>query len=147
MEASQQISIISAGMFFLTALLIGVWKYLQIRASDNATAHPYVDIAHRAALMYSFAALLLAAFAELSRLPAPVEFWAVTFPIIYFASAIMLYMVHGALQDTDNQLKPPFRLGDRTLPTLFIVGYMWTLIIAEIGGFSVLFYGVLVAIL
>ena len=56
-------------------------------------------------------------------------------------------MVHGALQDTDNQLKPPFRLGDRTLPTLFIVGYMWTLIIAEIGGFSVLFYGVLVAIL
>ena len=67
MEPSQQLGIVAAGVFFLTALLTGVWKYLQIRASENATAHPYVDIAHRASLMYSFAALLLAEFAVISQ--------------------------------------------------------------------------------
>ena len=146
MESSQQLSLLAAGVFFLTALLTGVWKYLQIRASENATAHPYVDIAHRAALMYSFAALLLAEFAVISQLPARIEFWAVAFPLIYFASAIVTYIVHGALRDTDNQLRPPFRLGRGTLPAPMMSIFMWSLIVAEIGGFVVLFYGVVVAI-
>ena len=146
MESAQKIAIIAAGVFFLNALLTGVWKYLQMRASADATAHPYTDIAHRASLMYSFAAILLAQFAEISQLPARTEFWAVLFPVLYFASAIIMYMLHGALRDTENQLKPPFHLGKMPLPTLFIVGYMWTLIVAEIGGFLVLFYGVLQAI-
>ena len=147
MEPSQKVAIIAAGVFFLNALLTGVWKYLQIRASENATAHPYVDIAHRTSLMYSFAAILLARFAQISQLPETTEFWAVLLPVLYFASAIVMYMLHGAMRDTENQLKPPFHLGKMTLPTLFIVGYMWTLIVAEIGGFLVLFYGVLHAIL
>jgi hypothetical protein len=71
----------------------------------------------------------------------------VIMPLVYFASAILIYILHGALQDTDNQLKQPFRLGRGTLPSAFIIGYMWTLIAAEIGGFVVLFYGVLVAVL
>ena len=147
MEPSQKIAIIAAGVFFLNALLTGVWKYLQMRASEDATAHPYTDIAHRASLMYSFAAILLAQFAEISQLPARTEFWAVLFPVLYFASAIIMYMLHGALRDTDNQLRQPFILGKMSLPTWFIVGYMWTLIVAEIGGFLVLFYGVLQAVL
>jgi len=147
MEPSQKIAIIAAGVFFLNALLTGVWKYLQMRASEDATAHPYTDIAHRASLMYSFAAILLAQFAEISQLPARTEFWAVLFPVLYFASAIIMYMLHGALRDTDNQLRQPFILGKMSLPTWFIVGYMWTLIVAEIGGFLVLFYGVLRAVL
>ena len=147
MESSQQLGIVAAGVFFLTALLTGVWKYLQIRASEKAEAHPYVDIAHRASLMYSFAALLLAEFAVISQLPATVEFWAVAFPVLYFGIAILTYIVHGALQDTDNQLRPPFRLGGGTMPAPMMAGFMWSLIVAEIGGFVVLFYGVLVAIL
>ena len=146
METSQQAAIIAAGIFFLNALLTGVWKYLQIRASEDATAHPYVDISHRTSLMYSFAAILLARFAEISQLPQTLEFWAVLMPLLYFASAILMYMLHGALRDTDNQLNPPFHLGKMPLPTLFIVGYMWTLVVAEIGGFVILFYGVLVAL-
>ena len=147
MESSQQLGIIAAGVFFLTALLTGVWKYLQIRASEKAEAHPYVDIAHRASLMYSFAALLLAEFAVISQLPPRVEFWAVTFPVLYFGFAILTYILHGALQDTDNQLRPPFRLGGSTMPAPMMAGFMWSLIVAEIGGFVVLFYGVLAAIL
>jgi hypothetical protein len=47
----------------------GVWKYRQITTSDDHRAHPYVDIAHRAALLYSFATLPLAVFVELSAWP------------------------------------------------------------------------------
>lgn len=147
MECSVVLAIVSAGVFFLTALLTGVWKYLQIRASESASAHPYVDIAHRASLMYSFAALLLARFAEISQLPASVEWWAVLFPVIYFAYAILLYIVHGALQDTENQLKPPFRIGSMEVSSALMGLSMWSLVVAEIGGFLVLFYGVLVALL
>ena len=147
MESSVALAIVSAGVFFLVALLTGVWKYLQIRGSETASAHPYVDIAHRASLMYSFAAMLLAQFAEISQLSESVEWWAVLFPLVYFAYAILLYIVHGALQDTENQLKPPFRMGALVLPPVFVGLSMWSLIVAEIGGFLVLFYGVLVALL
>ena len=51
---------------FLWALLLGVMKYRQILASPEGQAHPYTDIAHRAALLYSFALLLVATFVELS---------------------------------------------------------------------------------
>ena len=77
MEPAESLAVVMAGVFFLNGLLTGVWKYLQIRSSESATAHPYVDIAHRASLLYSFAALLLAKFAEISQLPSNVEFFAV----------------------------------------------------------------------
>ena len=45
----------AAGLIFIGALLLGVWKYRQMAASPDGRAHPYVDVAHRAALLYSFA--------------------------------------------------------------------------------------------
>lgn len=146
MESSVALAIIAAGVFFLAGLLLGVWKYMQIRASASATAHPYVDVAHRAALMYSFAAILLAKFAEVSQLPATLEWWAVLMPVIYFGYAILTYVIHGALKDTDNQLRQPFRMGGMILPSAFISVSMWSLVVAEIGGFLVLFYGVVLAV-
>ena len=146
MEPSVALAIVAAGIFFLTALLTGVWKYLEIRSSEQAVAHPYVDIAHRTSLMYSLAALLLARFAEISELPANVEWWAVLFPVVYFAYAILLYIVHGALKDTENQFKPPFRIGSRLLAPTLVGLSMWSLVVAEIGGFLVLFYGVLLVL-
>lgn len=43
---------------FLWAPGLGVWKYRQMAASESGQAHFYVDAAHRAALLYSFALLL-----------------------------------------------------------------------------------------
>lgn len=147
MGPAETVSIIAAGVFFLTGLLTGVWKYLQISSSESAEAHPYVDIAHRASLLYSFAALLLARFCAISQLPATLELWAALFPLLYFGFAILTYIVHGVLGDTDNQLKKPHRLGNKTMSPISMAGLMWSLIAAEIGGFLVLFYGVLVAVL
>ena len=75
-----------------------------------------------------------------------VELIATALVLFYFATAIFTYFVHGLLRDTDNQLQPPFRIGRRNLPGAAIGLLMWTLIIAETGGFLVLFYGVLIAI-
>ncbi len=142
---AEELAILSAGVFFLTGLLAGVWKYQQIKASAEAQAHPYVDIFHRASLLYAFAAILLAKFAELSQLDNTLELIAVAAVVFYFATAIATYFIHGLLQDTDNQLQPPHAMGNKTVSSGAIAVYMWTLIAAEIGGFLVLFYGVLVA--
>jgi hypothetical protein len=63
-------TLLAAGLIFLLALVLGIWKYRQMATSPDHLAHPYVDIAHRSALLYSFATLLVAVFVELSAWPA-----------------------------------------------------------------------------
>jgi phosphatidylglycerophosphate synthase len=127
-----KITLLAAGLIFLLALALGVWKYRQIMASDDHRAHPYVDIAHRAALLYSFATLLLAVFVELSAWPAWVNLTAALVVVFFFVSATIDYIVHGALRDTTNQFEHPTRVTEVSM-ALLIVG--------EIGGFGVVFAG------
>ena len=138
--------IVAAGVFFLAALLTGAWKYFHIARSESATAPVYVDIAHRAALMYSFAALLLAVFARLSAWSDAVNLVAGALPLAFFAFAIGGYVLHGALRDTDNQFLRPHRVGSWHLPGGAMTAFMWALMAAEIGGFVVLFAGFLKAL-
>ena len=145
MAPAEKLALVACGVFFLNALVTGTWKYLQICSSPDALAHPYVDIAHRASLLYSFAALLLSRFVELSPYSDGVELCAVAFPVLFFAAAIVAYMIHGALRDTDNQLRKPHVLGSRTVSPTAMTVWMSALIIAEIGGFLVLFLGFLQA--
>lgn len=137
-----RLCLLAAGLFFLTGLLTGAWKYWHIARSANATSPVYVDIAHRASLMYSFASILLAQFAALSVWPPRVNLIAAALPLAFFALAIGGYVIHGILRDTDNQLLKPHRLGAATVPPVMIAAFMWALMAAEIGGFVVLFAGV-----
>ncbi|MFP5306061.1 MAG: hypothetical protein ACLGI7_09590 [Gammaproteobacteria bacterium] len=141
-EPAVALSLVAAGCFFMAGLLTGVWKYAAIAASADAQAPAYVDIAHRAALLYSFAALLIAVFAAHSAWDDTTDFWAALLPLAFFAQAIVLYIVHGLLRDTDNQFRRPYRLGSMSLPGAVVHGTMWALVVAEIGGFAVLFAGV-----
>lgn len=124
----------AAGLIFLGALLLGAWKYRQMAASPEGLAHPYVDVAHRAALLYSFATLLLATFVELSAWSTAVNLIAAFAVIAFFVGAVAGYVTHGLRRDTDNQ----FRKGEGP-PGLH--PFMWALIVVEIAGFSVLFAG------
>ena len=142
-EPAVKLCVVSAGVFFLAALLTGAWKYFHIARSENAIAPVYVDIAHRAALMYSFAALLLAVFAGASAWSDAVNLIAAALPLAFFAFAIGGYVLHGVLRDTDNQFLKPHRLGPATLHPAAMAGFMWALMAAEIGGFAVLFAGFL----
>jgi len=146
MMPAEHLATLAAGGFFLTGLLTGVWKYSQIHGSAAGEAHPYVNIAHRTALLYSFACLLLAHFATLSQLDPVLEFWAVAVQVVCFAAAVGSYVLHGWLADTDNQLRRPFALSRWHLPGVLMGGFMTLLIIAEIGGFLVLFAGVILAL-
>ncbi len=127
-----KVTLLSAGLIFLLALVLGIWKYRQVLISEEHRAHPYVDIAHRAALLYSFATLLVAVFVQLSAWPAWVNLTAAMVLVFFFVIAILTYIVHGWKQDTDNQFANP----DRALR----VG-MTALVIGEVGGFGVLLAG------
>ena len=65
--------------------------------------------------------------------------------VLYFALAVLSYAVHGALRDTDNQLKPPHQLGKRTIHSGVMRAFLISLIVAEIGAFLVIFSGYLAA--
>ena len=141
MADAERFALLGSGVYLLVGLLTGIWKYRAIMGSPEGQAHPYVDIVHRAALMYAFASLVVWKFAELSPLGGGVELAAVVALEGYFGLAITTYVVHALLKDTDNQLRAPFRLGSATLPQPVVQAFMWSLITAEVGGFVVLFYG------
>ena len=124
--------LLAAGLIFMGALLLGVWKYRQIATSETHRAHPYVDVAHRAALLYSFATLLIAVFVEFSDWSELVDLLAAGTLVFFFASAVAGYAWHGWKRDTDNQ----FREAEPWLH-----GYMWALIAGEIAAFGVLLAG------
>jgi len=126
--------LLASALMFLWALLLGVMKFRQMDASEEGVAHPYTDIAHRAALLYSFALLLVATFVQLSGWGAAVNLIAAGAMAFYFYAAVFGYMLHGWKRDTDNQFRRPVRGTE---------AFMATLIVAEIGGWLVLIAGFL----
>ena len=127
--------LLGAGAMFLLALLLGVWKYRQMATSEDHLANPYVDVAHRAALLYSFATLLVATFVQFSGWSELVDLLAAGVLYFFFFGAIAGYAYHGWKRDTDNQFRDP-------APSAAAVhGYMVALIVGEIVAFSVLLAG------
>jgi len=129
-----KVVLLLAAAMFLWALLLGVMKYRQMLESEERVAHPYVDIAHRAALLYSFALLLVATFVELSGWGTAVNLIAAGAMALYFFAAVAGYNVHGWRRDTDNQFRDP-------IPGTH--AFMLALIVSEIGGWLVLVAGFL----
>ncbi len=146
MELAQKLALVAAMFFFFVGLLSGVWKYTGIRRSPDAVAPEYVSVGHRAALMYAFASLVIERMVGISQLSGTVETISVSVILFFFGLPVFGYMVHGWLNDTDNQLKKPYRLGDRNLPPALVHGSMAALIVGKFAGFLVLGYGVVCAI-
>lgn len=132
------LALIASATFFLAGLVLGIWKFRGMASSADGLAHPYIDTAHRAALMYAFATVMIAVFVEVSQLAAGLELFAVILLVAYFAIAILTYVIHGWKKDTDNQV--------RNMSTAATV-FMWSLVVAEIGGFLIIFYGLLTALI
>jgi len=129
-----KLALTAAGSFFFTALATGVWKYRYMLLDERHVAPVYVDVAHRAALLYTFAALFLARLVEDSPFPRPVNVLAIGGPLLFFAIAIATYVHLGIANRTDNQFRE------------WNFGTTWgmlALIAAEVGGFGVLFVGFL----
>jgi hypothetical protein len=132
MSISEKIAFISSGICLMIGLLTGVWKYLSIMNSPKHQAPVYVDIAHRAALMYAFACLVLLEFARVSDLPETLEAIATAGPIAFFLIAIFTYIALGISKHTENQFEER---------NFFTTWGTRMLIVAEVGGFGILLYG------
>jgi hypothetical protein len=131
-RASAAVVLFAAGLLFLWALVLGVWKWRAMVTSPDGLAHPYVDTAHRAALLYAFATGLIAAFVQLSGWPPAVNLAAAGAMVLLFTGMIANYVRLGRQRKTDNQMRGAPREMNWVLAAL---------IAGEIGGLCVLLAG------
>ncbi|MGC0334519.1 hypothetical protein RKD23_007509 [Streptomyces sp. SAI-170] len=122
----------AAGLLFMAAMMLGVWRWQQSISSPDGTAHRYVDVAHNAGLMYSFAtSAVVAPLVQFSGWPSAVNITAAAAIIGMFTVTISNYVRLGIQARTDNQMRD-LRPGR---------GARNALIITEIGGTAVLLAG------
>jgi hypothetical protein len=132
MNPAIKISLLASGLFLLAGMLLGVLKYRRIMTSAEYRAPVYVDIAHRASLLYSFASLVIAKLLEYSPFSATTQVCIAAIPLFYFAVTILEYTVLGLRNRTKNQFS------ERNFITTW---GMYLLIAGEIGGLSVILWG------
>ena len=133
-NTASRIALSFSGIFFMIGLLTGLWKYLCMRQHQKTEAPYYVNTAHRAALMYAFAAQLLAVFAAASAFSDTVNIVAVIFPLLFFGISIVHYINLGLTTKSNNSMRDS---ADRKKDYLILN----ILAVAEIGGFAVLLLG------
>jgi hypothetical protein len=132
MNLAIKLSLTASGTFLLAGMLLGVVKYRRTMTSATHRAPVYIDIAHRASLLYSFAALVIAKLSEYSPYSATVQLVAAGVPVIFFALTIIGYSTHGLRDDTENMF------AEHNFITTW---FMYALILGEIGGVCVVLWG------
>lgn len=132
MSTAVKISLAASGLYLLVGMLFGVVKYTKTMRSPEHRAPVYIDIAHRAAFMYSFAALVMAKLLEYSPYPRRVQLGALGLVLLFFTLTIFGYFAAGLRDRTDNLFR------ERNFTTTW---YMYLLIAGEIGGLAVILWG------
>ena len=146
LDIAVKLGIVFSGLYLWVGMLTGVWKYSQMRKSELARAHYYVDIAHRSSLLYAPASLILAVLAYFSAWSAFWNFIFVVINLVFFSFSILSYVLHGLLKDTQNQFKHPQRIGSWSLPKGALALAMFFLIVGELGATLMLLLGALKAL-
>jgi len=134
MALAIKLSLAASGIFLLVGMLSGILKYRGMLNRPYHQAPPYIDIAHRAALLYSFACLVIAELLRYSPYSAKLEVFLAMAPISFFAIAVGQYLILGFRNETDNQFR------ERDFNTTW---GMWLLIAAELGGVGAILFGFL----
>ncbi|MCL5768811.1 hypothetical protein [Acinetobacter sp. ANC5681] len=141
LTSATKLAIIFSGIFLWIGMLTGVWKYYQIRNTELARAHYYVDIAHRSSLLYAAASLILAALSYFTSLSDSLSLFCVVANLFFFSMSILVYIIHGMLKDTTNQFKQPHKLGQWSIPRWCMTFLMLSLIMVELAATAVLLLG------
>lgn len=132
MNLAVKISLLSSGLFLLLGMLIGIIKYQRMFSTPAHVAPVYIDIAHRAAFLYSFAMLVVAKLLEYSPYSLTVQLGAAGIIMLFLTITVFGYLAHGLSNKTDNMFR------ERNFITTW---YMYLLIAGEIGGLSVIVWG------
>ena len=126
-DLANQVRASRFGVFLLTAMLVGILKYRGMMRSEKHEAPVYIDIAHRAALLYAFAALVIAKLLEFSPFSENVQILIGGVPLVYFALTIIGYIKLGLENRETTQFS------ERNFITTW---FMYGLIAGEIGGIA-----------
>jgi hypothetical protein len=127
-----KLTLAASGIFLVVGMIGGILKYHGIMTRPSHRAHPYIDIDHRASLMYSFAALVMAQLLLYSPYSLTVQLVITLVPLFFFATAIGQYYRLGLQGKITNQFKQPH----------FIITWgMLLLIVGELGGVSMIVRG------
>lgn len=132
MNLAVKISLLSSGLFLLVGMLIGIVKHQRMLSSSDHTAPAYIDIAHRAAFLYSFAMLVIAKLLEFSPYSEGVQLGAMGLVLVFLSVTIVGYFTHGMKDKTDNLFR------ERNFSTTW---YVYMLTVGEIGGLSIIVWG------
>jgi len=132
MTLATKIALLASGLFLLSGMLTGIWKYAKIMSSVEHKAPVYVDIAHRASFFYSFASLVIAKLIEFSPFSPVLQTVIVAAPLGYFGLTVIGYIREGFLNRTDNMF------AERNFVTTW---FMYGLIAGEIGGLLLILGG------
>lgn len=132
MNLAVKISLLSSGLFLLAGMFVGIVKHQQMLKSADHIAPAYIDIAHRAAFLYSFAMLVIAKLLEYSPYSETVQLVAMGLVLVFLSVTIVGYFITGMMNKTDNL----FRYRDfRT------TWYVYMLTVGEIGGLAIILWG------
>ena len=134
MNFALKISLTASGIYLLGGMLIGIIKYRKTMQSAEHRAPTYIDIAHRAAFLYSFAALTIAKLLEHNTFTDAMLLPATLAVLTFFSLTILGYLLTGLKNETENLFN------ERNFLTTW---FMYALIAAEIGGFIIIFIGFL----
>jgi hypothetical protein len=132
MDIAVKLSLLSSGIFLLFGMVSGVVKYQFIITSQDSRAPVYIDIAHRASFLYSFAALVIAKLLEFSPYTRTVKLVICVIPLAFFALTITGYLITGLKNKTDNMF---------TTRNFITTWFMYLLIVGEIGGMVLIILG------
>ncbi len=134
---ASKLCLMAAGVFLFFGMVSGIFKYVYIMRSPKHRAPVYIDIAHRSAFLYSFAALVLGRLSEQSIYSERINLIAALVPLTFFALTIAGYFVTGLRNQTENLFS------ERNALTTW---FMYLLIAGEIGGTVVLLAGYAISI-
>lgn len=132
MSLAIKIALLASGLFLLSGMITGVWKYAKIMSNVEHKAPAYVDIAHRASFFYSFASLVIAKLIEFSPFNQTAQIAIVAVPLLYFFLTAIGYIKEGILNRTENMF------AERNFVTVW---FMYGLIAGEIGGLILILGG------
>lgn len=132
MNLAIKISLLASGLFLFAGMLIGIVKHQQMLKSPDHNAPAYVDIAHRAAFLYSFAMLVIAKLLEYSPYSEAVQLLSMGTVLLFLSVTIVGYFATGMINKTDNLFR------NRDFRTTW---YVYMLTVGEIGGLLVILWG------
>ncbi len=132
MSLAIKISLLASGLFLLVGMLVGIIKYRAMLTEEKHQAPVYIDIAHRAAFLYSFAMLVIAKLLEYSPYSQMVQLGAMGLVLTFLVLTLGGYFIHGLQNKTDNLFRK------RNFTTTW---YMYLLIAGEVSGLSVIIWG------